>query len=88
MLVSRDDGTWKYTTVPPEGEAWRQADFDDSRWQTLVRMPIVEPAKSEYSQKHRYERLLKLGAGPLGSPMRASAIYIRKKFTLTLEGIH
>jgi len=87
FFVSRDDGTWKYA-VAPEGDAWRQADFDDSLWQPLAGMSIAEPAKKEYAKKYCYDKLLTIGAGGLGSPLEAPVICIRKKFTLTTEGIH
>ena len=62
LLVSRDDGTWKYSTTPPVGDAWLRSDFDDSRWQVLVGTTIAEPSEKDYAGKYRYEKLRKLGA--------------------------
>lgn len=87
LLVSRDDGSWRYTTELPDADSWRRADFDDSHWQALVEISIAEPSEQEYSQKHRYDQLRKLGSVALGAPISAQSVHVRKKFNLTPEGI-
>jgi hypothetical protein len=87
LLISRDDGTWEVMTTPLEADLWLRADFDDSQWEALVRTSIVEPSEKEYAQKHRYERLRKLGAVALGIQGGAQSVHVRKKFTLTPDGI-
>jgi hypothetical protein len=87
ILFSLDDGTWKYVIEPPESDHWQLVDFDDSRWQALVRTPIAEPAEKEYLQKYRHKKLRELGAVAIGVPMEIQAAHIRKKFILTPDSI-
>jgi hypothetical protein len=44
VVVTANDGTWKYTLVPP-AEAWQALAFDDSAWPALIWVPTprLEP---------------------------------------------
>ncbi len=41
-VLSAPDGSWKYSTDLPSGDAWTRRDFDDSAWPTLVAAPTPQ----------------------------------------------
>src|SRR5262249_26215696 len=41
-VLSRGDGSWKYTLVAPADESWMKLDFDDSAWEPLKEVPTPQ----------------------------------------------
>ena len=72
-ILSLPDGTWKYTLVAPEGDAWQLPDFDDRDWLPMVEKPINSHSK-QYGGDIRFwtQDILDQGAKPLGIDTRTS----------------
>jgi hypothetical protein len=83
-IVTADDGSWRYTVVEPEDDAWLRPGFDDSGWPAMRacddRKPPDDPQR-DYD-KYRVERLAEAGAAGLGVEPGAAKVWIRREFTL------
>ncbi len=86
-LLSAADGSWKFTLQPPDGEAWKTAEFDDRDWRALVARPTptIEGRQFGGSQSRRCTGLGAVCLGLAISPVPAQAnIWMRKVFTFSL----
>lgn len=87
-ILSKPDGTWKYTLRVLATDEWRQPDFDDTNWLPMVEKPIKP---NPHGFTHWDDRLKKHGMVPLGlsgeqALTQISTVYIRKIFTLYKKG--
>ncbi len=91
-ILSNDDGSWRYTLIPPSDDAWMRVGFDDTTWKPLAHRPVPEPTKVD-AKSYWHDQLIKLGAKGLGiekgTPITnmfhrpRSRIWIRRIFHLT-----
>ena len=82
-IVSKPDGTWKYTISEPPDSKWMTLDYDDSSWLALLPKEI-DPAALERTNRdsYRIRKLQGLGAEPLGVVESGTKFWIRKAFSL------
>ncbi|MFN3649962.1 MAG: hypothetical protein ACK47B_10300 [Armatimonadota bacterium] len=81
-VLSAPDGTWKYSTEPPGDPRWRELEFDDSAWRSMVEKTArPQPADPEAYDPDRWriEWTTDLGAVPLGIPLPPPAAWERLK---------
>jgi hypothetical protein len=80
-VLSRVDGTWKYTLARPASDDWKALDFDDREWLALGSAPA--PGLN-YGDPGGYEcrRATEAGAACLGlaSPTPGTGVWVRKAF--------
>ncbi len=82
-FLSAPDGSWKYSSVEPQGNSWQLPGFDDSAW---AAMPARERAP-DFGQKwtvqsYRVEELLRMGAQGLGVVGSLPKLWIRRAFSV------
>jgi hypothetical protein len=82
-VLSKSDGSWKYTISEPSDSRWRNLDYDDSAWLPMTPKE-VDPAAVERTHKdsYRIRRIQGFGAEPLGITQSGTKFWIRKTFTL------
>jgi hypothetical protein len=68
-VLTRADGTWKFTLQEPEGDAWKSPAFDDRGWPALVNKPTPQ-LKWEDSGAYACQRCADHKAVCLGLPER------------------
>ena len=80
-VLSAADGSWKYVTTEPAGDAWTRPGFDDAQWRvmTACEPPLLD---KQSLQKYRLETILELGAACLGIEGASSRAWVRKSFTI------
>jgi hypothetical protein len=83
-ILSAADGSWKYVTTEPADDSWKRSGFDDSLWRPMIacESPSLD---NQDMQKYKLEKILKLGATPLGIEGQSSRVWIRKSFTINQE---
>lgn len=85
-VLSIPDTTWKFTLDPPS-DGWKTAEFDDTSWQTLVRVPTPQVEWNQHGA-HQAHRCTEQGAACMGLPDAVQtskvSVWIRKVFTLSL----
>ena len=83
-LLSLPDGSWRYSTVKPPDDSWLRLEYDDSTWLPMVQEMAPEATPREM---HNYwlSRLQELSAQPLGVEGDPGAVWIRKRFSLTIH---
>ncbi len=85
-ILSKPDGTWKYTTVRPPDEDWRKAGFDDSGWSVMVAKAMQREQNKQYSAiNYAIDKQEKLGSTSLGIDQKVTEIWIRKVFHIERE---
>jgi hypothetical protein len=99
-ILSAPDGTWRFTTTEPEGDAWMLPGFDDAGWSKLALNETRPPPDDPKTDWNRWtiEQLQKKGARGLGvagpaSRLRRkreaavpwSKVWVRKRFILTRQ---
>jgi hypothetical protein len=82
-LLSKPDGTWKYSVIAPVDDAWLHSGYDDSHWTPMIQSALKKP-EEEDDGKFRFDRLSSIGAIGLGIKETgySEAIWIRKSYTL------
>ncbi|WP_437483726.1 hypothetical protein WME75_43345 [Sorangium sp. So ce1014] len=70
-------------TKPPESDAWRLPDFDDSGWPALVQ---ASAAIEEPSKDWHLGQVQKTGACVVGLPGQRGPLWVRCRFELALGG--
>jgi hypothetical protein len=80
-LVSAADGHWKYDTGKARDDNWMMPGFDDADWRPMIerRMP---DEKKDTMGGYRLQRVVALGAKPIGPENGAGEIRIRRAFTI------
>ena len=82
-FLSAPDGSWKCSSVEPQGNSWQLAGFDDSAW---TAMPAREwaPDREQKAtvQSYRAEELLRMGAQGLGVAGSPTKVWIRRTFSV------
>jgi hypothetical protein len=82
-FVSAPDGSWKYSSVEPQGNSWQQVGFDDSAWTAMSeREWAPDPEQKASAQSYRVEELLRMGARGLGVAGSPKKVWIRKSFSV------
>ncbi len=81
-VLSRGDGTWRYTLERPTSDGWRSVGFDDCAWPALVFVPTP---RLGYGDPGGYQCIhaARAGAACLGLPpgaRGADAVWVRKAF--------
>jgi len=80
-ILSAPDGSWKYSLVEPQDDAWMQSGFDDSAWKLMILKPL--PRHTKWGREwYRFERLQELGAKGLGIEGPGETVWVRKVFSL------
>jgi hypothetical protein len=82
-FLSAPDGSWKYSSVEPQGSSWQLAGFDDSGWTALpAREWAPDPEQKATVQSYRAEELLRMGAQGLGVAGSPTKVWIRRTFSV------
>lgn len=87
-LISTPDGSWKYTLSEPHGDSWLYNGFDDSSWLSMVEKPL--PFSEKEKREEGFDKWEALGAKQLGiqeNRVKKRSVWIRKEFSLSVEGI-
>lgn len=92
-LVTKAGAGWSYLPEQELQPDFHRIEYDASGWKEMVPRPLppllqdtsIDKSLYEYREKLRKEAEA-LGAEPLGIDETASAIIVRKEFTLTPEG--
>jgi hypothetical protein len=71
LAVSADDGTWKFSLEPPEGQDWLSTTFDDRDWPALVKTATPELQWQDHGS-YQWDRCRQLGAVCLRVPAPSS----------------
>jgi hypothetical protein len=79
-LCTKPDGTWRYTTVGPVDDAWRELDFDDRKWAALGRGE--RPRESKAHEQWSYRLVEENGGLLLALPQGMPEVWIRKRLTI------
>jgi hypothetical protein len=82
-FASASDGSWKYSSVEPQGNSWQLAGFDDSAWTAMpAREWAADPDQKADVQSYRAEELLRMGAQGLGVAGSPTKVWIRRAFSV------
>ncbi len=82
-FLSAPDGSWKHSSVEPQGNSWQLAGFDDSAWTPMpAREWAPDPNQKPTVQSYRAEELLRMGAQGLGVAGSPTKVWIRRAFSV------
>jgi hypothetical protein len=82
-FTSASEGSWKYSSVEPQGNSWQLAGFDDSAWTAMpAREWAPDPDQKANVQSYRAEELLRMGAQGLGVAGSPTKVWIRRAFSV------
>lgn len=82
VVLSADDGSWRYTQDAPAHRSWTQPSFDDSPWAVMRAAPPPEPDRE---RPYAVDRLTRFGAAPLRVEGTGPVTWIRKVFEMRGE---
>jgi hypothetical protein len=88
QILSKPDGTWRYSLTEPSDNLWIRSGFDDSFWMPMIHKPLLEPGEQD-GGSYCYKRLMRYGASGLGiqDTDKSGTVWIRKSFNLSLGNI-